>query len=522
VEASIDGGLTSSTSDAGLTLSYVGFPIIDVVDPPYGPITGNTVVHFYGAGMMNVDSAMCRFGDSAVVKSIYHSEHHTSCISPALSSTNLDDEIDGGASALIWLSVNGKDFISTNVVFEYVRVPEVYSIDPSFGSESGNTRVYISGKSFGAQGHVLCEFGSIAHRVLAIRKSDTLLYCDSPAHIPTQVDFRMSLNGQQYISSDLLLTFDYLDAHSVHKLVPSSGPKTGGTLIHVMGTNFFNSSSLSCRFYDSTLVSASYLNSSTIACVSPPIVKRDEYSCVVEVSINGIDFSYDETVYSYTDELVLGEAYPLIGPTTGGTNISFNVLEGAFIERYICNFISLGFVSPLMKSIDGSDSCYCVTPDTTDKVYKHASNFSVIQVSVMATGSASSKGSIFNFDFRYIDNVNILSIIPTEGKESGGSWIHIYSNDYFPISSEIRCLFGEESADGLYVSQHVIKCRSPSHRTGAVDMSISYNDGVDYFQMVTLNNQRIYFTYVSELNINNIYPLLLYKEGTQSVDIYGS
>ena len=129
---------------------------------------------------------------------------------------------------------------------EYLAEPVISRVSPSSGPETGGSRVYVSGVNLGSHGAVMCEFGSASHRVKAVHKSETLLYCDSPGHEPGQVNVRLSSNGQQYSTSHGVFT--YVGVHSVHAVSPSSGSINGGTTVAVEGVGFLESSLLSCKF----------------------------------------------------------------------------------------------------------------------------------------------------------------------------------------------------------------------------------------------------------------------------------
>ena len=49
---------------------------------------------------------------------------------------------------------------------------------------------------------------------------------------------RVSSNGVDYSASNA--TYEYVDAHHVHDVLPRSGSVNGGTLLNVSGTGFKN------------------------------------------------------------------------------------------------------------------------------------------------------------------------------------------------------------------------------------------------------------------------------------------
>ena len=80
---------------------------------------------------------------------------------------------------LLSVSVNGEHYISTDLKYEYLPEPVISRVSPSSGPETGGSRVYVSGRNLSSHGAIMCEFGSVSHRVVAVHKSETLVYCDS-------------------------------------------------------------------------------------------------------------------------------------------------------------------------------------------------------------------------------------------------------------------------------------------------------------------------------------------------------
>jgi hypothetical protein len=209
---------------SGISLTYMENPTVSQIIPILGPITGDTIVHLYGSGML-VEGMVCRFGDIDVAAS-YHSVDHISCISPT-------QEVIGQLP--ISISVNGYNYISTGFTFQYIAAPSVTSISPSFGPDKGGSRVYIHGTNFGVYAPVMCEFGSSKYRVSATRESEGVLSCITPEHAPEDVEVRLSYNSQQWING---FTFSFHSTVSVFNVNPSFGSMVGGYTIQVQGSNF--------------------------------------------------------------------------------------------------------------------------------------------------------------------------------------------------------------------------------------------------------------------------------------------
>jgi len=296
------------TSGMKVPIKYVSMPLINSINPSFGTVLGGTVVHLYGTKIPTSINVVCKFGDVVVMAS-QDSDSHLSCVSPAQSQ----------GQYLLSVSVNGVYFVSTGLVFEYVPEPTFLVLSPSMGPETGGTDIRIDGVNLGPHGQVTCEFGSAKYRVLGRWNEDSSISCVAPSHAPGQIDVRISTNGQQFSQSAGVFQYSYHE--TVYKLSPSLSLQSGGVVVTVLGTNFVNSSSLSCKFGSITRF-AKYINSSAISCVCPA-TSGSVRSVYVDVSNNGIDFSNSRIQFSYFEEVQVSDVFPVVGPSFGGSLLHF-------------------------------------------------------------------------------------------------------------------------------------------------------------------------------------------------------
>ena len=97
---------------------------------------------------------------------------------------------------------------------------------------------------------------------------------------------RVSSNGVDYSASNA--TYEYVDAHHVHDVLPRSGSVNGGTLLNVSGIGFKNTSALFCRFGSLPPVEGVYISTKRVQCISP---MHQIGSVSIEVTTNGVDYS---------------------------------------------------------------------------------------------------------------------------------------------------------------------------------------------------------------------------------------
>ncbi|KAF8274473.1 hypothetical protein EI94DRAFT_1713526 [Lactarius quietus] len=87
----------------------------------------------------------------------------------------------------------------------------------------------------------------------------------------------------------------------IHRLIPSSGPITGGIEVTVLGSNFHPSLQLSCIFGDVVASSTQRWSDNTLVCILPPRAS----SGVVAVWFSGLQKEEDgspPSLFTYTDE----------------------------------------------------------------------------------------------------------------------------------------------------------------------------------------------------------------------------
>ena len=133
-----------------------------------------------------------------------------------------------------------------------------------------------------------------------------------------------------------------------------------GTNITITGINFVESASsyLRCKFNNtnSLIVQGYYYNTTSIICITPNIssILPQGGQVIVETSNNAQDYmgsGSTTTYYTYIDNPIITQIYPLSGPLSGGTPIS--------IWGY--NFL---YTSPYFKCKFGT----CTTQDNQNNI----------------------------------------------------------------------------------------------------------------------------------------------------------
>jgi hypothetical protein len=310
-------GVDFSASDVVFTYIAPLQPLS--ISPRTGPVSGNTVVRIEGTGFAPTGDLACVFGEGATpVPAVYEAANRISCVSPPFNQSQ---------SVSLAITANGVDFVQTGFQFLYAEPLRVTGMSPALGPEGGGTAVTLTGGDFLLfREELVCEFGSQQYRVSAEWMGRTTVVCRAPMHPPGEVVVRLSNNGQQFVSATDAqgreITFSYHSRISLSAIEPRLGSVLGGVPLHLFGTGFLNTSTLSCRV-GGTFVQATYVSNVEVICLSPAVAAPGDLA--VEMSNNGVDFSEDSLAFTYLPEVMIRDLQPRSGPSHGGTRVQ---LEG--------------------------------------------------------------------------------------------------------------------------------------------------------------------------------------------------
>ena len=115
----------------------------------------------------------------------------------------------------IEVSLNGVEFSTDEVLFEYQRAARLDELSPSRGPSSGGSALVLTGDGFSRRsamlGYTFARFNTTIVPVAWV--SATELRCASPAHHAGLVSVSLTQNEQQYGVSTL--RFEYADAAAI-------------------------------------------------------------------------------------------------------------------------------------------------------------------------------------------------------------------------------------------------------------------------------------------------------------------
>ena len=134
------------------------------------------------------------------------------------------------------------------------------------------------------------------------------------------------------------------------------------------GSRFTNTAQLACRFSDYSSGSAEIEHVTVVATfVSPGLVlcaapEHPPGSVIVEVSVNGLDFSAAGLVFTYSPSVDVRSLTPAIGPDRGGTLVTVTGHPFIGSDSVSCKFGSVVVPAMLLDTVQGSHALQCVSP----------------------------------------------------------------------------------------------------------------------------------------------------------------
>lgn len=166
--------------------------------------------------------------------------------------------------------------------YEPAEPPDITSLLPTYGPLIGGTAnsVQVRGRNFAP---MACRFGEMVSAAEFFNTS--VSYCVPPsAESPRTVAFSLShaelplrrkrLGQSGEVSWAAPARYTYFNPESgpsVSQVTPAWGFRSTPTTLRLTGSNFVPVASLVCTFGDVTMVPASFLSSTEIACMAPSV-----------------------------------------------------------------------------------------------------------------------------------------------------------------------------------------------------------------------------------------------------------
>ena len=401
--------------------------------PRLVPSDAQAYVTILGSGFTSAEICFCQVGQH-ISEATFINMSAVSCMIPAGKSGNFT----------LKLTLNGFEFYESEIPLLRVDQGYVTKLVPTKGVTAGGTVVTAIGSFL--ENDYSCRFAFIT--VQATLTSSSILLCFSPSNSVGSVKIEiLDLHGLVVFSASYL----YCPSQFISFVDPTFGSLDGGTMVQVYGGNI--QPAPSCVF-SSTVVSAHYVSSSLVFCLSPP----SESAALIKLSLvtfdgvhgNSFDFRYDRVP-------VLDHFEPLSGPASGGNFVTVYGLNFEDTAYILCRF---GYNNANVARFVSNDKIICITPPNAP------SNISV-EISLNGVDFYLLKGS---YSFQ-VQNA-ISGIFPSSGPIHGNTVLHIYG---IFSKGKVGCRIGSVLVIAEYNSMDEIQCRMPPHSSGYAPVKVSSN-----------------------------------------------
>jgi len=304
-DVTVNTNVGSATLVNGYT--YVAPPTITSISPNIGSTAGGNTVTFTGTGYMNALNPVTgvRIGTNNCTSFNVVNDTTLTCVVPARSA---------GVVAVYVDSALGNATLAS--AYTYVAPPTITSLTPTYGPIVGGTTTTITGTNLGnttgiTVGGVTC--GSIN------QISTTSVSCVTGARAAGLVD--VVLTVQNFVSVTRTDAFTYVGAPAILSVSPNQGPTAGGTLITIVGTNFYDVSAVTVGGNACTGITV--VGGTSITCTTPAGTAGAKTVIVTALSgstPSGSGGGYN--AFTYIPPPTITNVSPASGVTTGGTSVT--------------------------------------------------------------------------------------------------------------------------------------------------------------------------------------------------------
>eukprot|EP00961_Rhodomonas_salina_P092629 1246579-Rhodomonas_salina.1 len=411
--------------------------------------TGGASITLFGENFRRSSAMKCRYGLKMYSPAVWSTSSKITCIAPTHSPGN----------STVELSFDGDTFTTGGQKVTFRAEGEVLRVVPSAGPAGGvNPLVYVSG--FDSIDTLSCVFGT--KRSSCVSVSDGVYEVFVPRNVGEhRVKLSIGVSEGQEVLSDV--EFEYQLLPTVERLIPTSGPVDGGTMISVLGFDFIADSGLSCTFSHKlgkgvVLSPGIWVSSSYLLCVTPNIDIIG--SVTVEVSNNaGHDASDSGNLFQFYRDPVLHTIVP--ERLSAGADVEVTI-TGIHFERK--NLACRGAGASVIPT------CEWVSSTTiTALLQTHTVGNFTLEVSNNGVDFVASPNAI------QIATARRLSILPSRGPQTGGTLVTLVGSlgvvdISFGPGNEVRATTQEDDT--------VLVHTPPSETAGVVEIVIKQSGSV--------------------------------------------
>jgi hypothetical protein len=504
VQVSVNYGGTSPyfTSDA-VPFFYAAPATVSAVVPTRGPSTGGTRVTVHGTNMLAWPHTVCRFADADAQALYTRNVHGRAPGADAGADAGAAAAAVGGqaatfvtsttvvcvapprsrGTALVLVSTNNADYAAATAgaVFVYDDEVRPASVTPAFGPEVGGTLVTVTASAFPSATSAWCRFDRGGAVVAATVASSTAVTCRTPAHAPGTVQVAVSANNADF-SESVALLFEFEPWSAVARLVPASGPTSGGTRVTVHGADL-QLGAARCKFGALVATQATYVTSTMCVCASPA---QAAGAVSVEISSNGDDYTALTHQFTYYVPPTVVSVRPTFGPAHGGTLLTIQGTRFLRQAALVCRF---GTTERRVATWQETTQLLVRSPQMTLPT--------TVAVECSNNNQDFTAGGAAVYEFQRDHNVTGFN--QTRGPALGYTELVVYGRE-FVSTAWLRCSFGVlRPVVATFLTTTSVYCVTPAHAAAYEAVEVSLN-AVDY----TIDAQQFWFQ--PDIEIVRAYP----------------
>lgn len=433
--------------------TFIPSPILDRIDPAFGPSAGGTFVELTGS---NFSDGMRAFVDDVPCRNqTLTSPTSLTCVTPPGRPGLVDVRVEHPA--------NGFSVLEEG--FRYVPPPVVDAVEPDRGPDQGGTVILISGEDFQPGAQVTVD--GVACLEVNVIDEETIS-CVTPPGAPGVADVVVTNPDGQ--SSTLVGGFNYLGPPVIVQVVPGLGPHAGGSEVRLLGAGF--SDNMDVRFGGVAAEIVDVIDDIELVVTLPPapfplVPAPDSGLRSVAVQVTNLDPNdgrsdvlEDAFQYFWPPEVFVVE--PGAGPTAGGTSVTIrgrffrNVPDGEF-------FVTFGEAAAAAFTVQSTEVISAVTPPGP-------AGF----VDVSVENHPVSRGILVD-GFEYIPPPVIERVEPDSGPTFGGEQVRIIGQNF--RAGATVTFDGAPCLNVVFVNSTELVCTTPPGEEGFADVRVENPDG---------------------------------------------
>ena len=427
----------SQTSILTSGFTYQVAPTVGSVSQTFGPLAGLNSITITGSDF--VSGATVTIGGGVCTLPIVTSASTITCTVPS------------HAAALVNVVVTNSDGQSGTLTngYSFVVAPTVTSITPSSSPLAGGATITITGTGFLTG--VTAKIGGTTCSS-PILGSSTTMTCTIPVGTAGIVSVVATNADGQY--GTLASSFTYHAAPTISSFSPPGGNTSGGTLLTITGTGFYNGASVSIG--GSACTGATVVSATSITCTTPAHAAGTASVTVVNAdSQSGTTGS----LFTYAAAPTITFLTPNAGAVSGLNSVTIN--GTGFQSGAIAKFDG---VACTLTAFVSSTQLTCTTP---------AGSLGLATITV--TNPDSQVGTLAG-GYMYLGAPTISSISSNSGPIAGGRAVTISGTNY--ISGATVSIGGVACSGLTVVDASTITCTTGNHVTaGIVDVVVTNTDG---------------------------------------------